>query len=144
MHDLTYTNLQNEVEHLRAVCARLRNDVEHLRTVCVGQESEIDRLRDELDAYHNQRGADVARIMGLKIQKDEAACRGAEELARLRDIIEQMLAEIGHGGNKYCGDNRLTSGTVDLALAALDPAWGDYDPLGRDALAPHPEGKGER
>jgi hypothetical protein len=38
---------------------------------------------------------------------------------RLRRVIEQMLAETGNGGNKSCGDNRLTPETIARAKEAI-------------------------
>jgi len=41
------------------------------------------------------------------------------EIEDLKAIIEQMLAETGHGGNKSCGDNRLTPDLVKRAKGAI-------------------------
>jgi hypothetical protein len=41
------------------------------------------------------------------------------EIEDLKAIIEQMLAETGNGGNKSCGDNRLTPETIAKAKGAL-------------------------
>ena len=41
------------------------------------------------------------------------------EVEDLKAIIEQMLAETGHGGNKSCGDNRLTPEIIAKAKGAI-------------------------
>jgi hypothetical protein len=80
-------DLQNEIEHLRAVCAR-----------------QNDELEDMSAAYDG--------LLSVLSDSDK-------EIDRLRAIIEQMLDETGHGGNKACGDNRLTPETIARAKGAI-------------------------
>jgi hypothetical protein len=56
------------------------------------------------------------------MDKWSAACvrqDAEDELEELRALIKQMLAETGHGGNKSCGDNRLTPETIARAKEAI-------------------------
>ena len=76
----------------------LKNEVEHLRAVCVRQEVELVKVHVCLSNH----------LVEIAI-----------EISRLRAIIEQMLSETGHDGNKRCGDNKLTAHTVELARALL-------------------------
>ena len=36
-----------------------------------------------------------------------------QENADLREQLRQVLADIGHGGNKKCGDNQVSSHTIE-------------------------------
>jgi hypothetical protein len=74
MHDLTYTNLQNEVEHLRAVCAR--------------QDAEIDRLRERIaELYTSQKNmflslrgdGEVLAAAIARAEKAEAALKQQQD-----------------------------------------------------------------
>jgi hypothetical protein len=74
MHDLTYTNLQNEVEHLRAVCAR--------------QDVEIDRLRERIaELYSAQKNmflslrgdGEVLTAVVARAERAEAALKQRQD-----------------------------------------------------------------
>jgi hypothetical protein len=76
----------------------LQNEIEHLHAVCARQEDELVKV---YVCFSNH-------LVGVAV-----------EISQLRAIIEQMLDETGHGGNKRCGDNKLTAHTVELARALL-------------------------
>jgi hypothetical protein len=112
-------NLQNEVEHLRAVCARQDALSHHLVEIAI----EISRLRAAIE----QMLAETGHRLRAELHRKEIEANYArketelicEQLAKMRAIIEQMLAETGHGGNEKCGDNRLTPETVARAKGAI-------------------------
>ena len=140
--DMTNENLQNEVEHLRAVCAqqddridwlcerneRFRVELDERLNSLDDLSVAYDALRAELadNLFHDLVVAASTEISQLKARIDryEQASVENDEAWRtryryLQDIIKQMLAETGHGGNKSCGDNRLTPETIARAKGAI-------------------------
>jgi len=85
----------------------LQNEIEHLRAVC------------ELRALNLQQSEEIARLRAIAYSWSATCSQQEAEITRLKAIIEQMLAETGHGGNKACGDNRLTPETIAKAKGAI-------------------------
>jgi hypothetical protein len=96
MRDLTDANLQNEVEHLRAVCAQQDGELAKVK-------ASYECLRTFTNDLLESGRQDIEMIERLQNIRDDlhaAAGRDAEEIERLRAIIEQMLAETGSGGTR--------------------------------------------
>jgi archaellum component FlaC len=94
-------DLQNEIEHLRAVCAQQNDELEDAKCLC---DERLNSLDDLSAAYDG--------LLSVLADSDK-------EITRLREVIKQMLVETGNGGNKSCGDNRLTPGTIAQAKGAV-------------------------
>jgi hypothetical protein len=72
----------------------------------------IDDLQNEIEGLRGR----IDRYEQASVENDEV---WRTRYRYLQNIIKQMLDETGNGGNKSCGDNRLTSETIALAKEAI-------------------------